>query len=275
MKRISPLVTKEAPIIKLGYAPDPWKLVKCCETGIVFLENPPGYDSLVEEYSFDKTWQELDDKKKSSNPLRYYISKLFKNVRSSILKRDKTQRITRCEILKRKSHDRLTILDIGCGSGEKLNFIKSMPDEIQKKCQISGIDISISQIAKANELNNGGYWVQNNAVDGLLEFQDEQVDIMVLNSFLEHELHPISLLKNARAKLKKGGVIIIKVPNFNCWNRLIFGYKWCGFRHPDHVNYFTPKTLKASIAMAGFENYKMGFNDAYPWSDSMYMIAYK
>ena len=28
--------------------------------------------------------------------------------------------------------------------------------------------------------------------------------------------------------------------------------RWCGFRYPDHLNYFTPKTLAAMAGEAGF-----------------------
>jgi hypothetical protein len=42
-------------------------------------------------------------------------------------------------------------------------------------------------------------------------------------------------------------------PNHNAINRHISGPKWPGFRYPDHVNYFTFKTLKTDAAKAGFD----------------------
>jgi hypothetical protein len=30
------------------------------------------------------------------------------------------------------------------------------------------------------------------------------------------------------------------------------GRKWCGFRYPDHLNYFTPASLRSMAAKAGF-----------------------
>ena len=94
---------------------------------------------------------------------------------------------------------------------------------------------------------------------GMLEFSDKSIDIFVLRSFLEHEVNPVGLLKNAYNKLKDGGVIFIKVPNFNSINRLYRKGKWCGFRHPDHVNYFTPETLVKTCRKAGYSKIKWVF----------------
>jgi hypothetical protein len=41
------------------------------------------------------------------------------------------------------------------------------------------------------------------------------------------------------------------VPNFGSVNRLVTGPKWCGFRHPDHVNYFTVASLRRMAAESG------------------------
>ena len=93
--------------------------------------------------------------------------------------------------------------------------------------------------------------------------------------FLEHEVNPVGLLKNAYNKLKDGGVIFIKVPNFNSINRLYRKEKWCGFRHPDHVNYFTPETLVKTCRKAGYSKIKMGVFDKQAFSDSMYATLIK
>jgi len=37
-----------------------------------------------------------------------------------------------------------------------------------------------------------------------------------------------------------------------CRIRRVIGAKWCGFRYPDHVNYFTLHSLRDVAARAGF-----------------------
>jgi len=89
--------------------------------------------------------------------------------------------------------------------------------------------------------------ISANAIDGSSELNPDSIHVVVMSSFLEHECRPLSLLKQFHPILKSKGVIILKVPNFACWNRIIRGRKWCGFRYPDHVNYFTPRTLQRPL----------------------------
>jgi hypothetical protein len=75
--------------------------------------------------------------------------------------------------------------------------------------------------------------------------------------------------------LRPGAPLIIKVPNYGCLNRMVSGGKWCGFRYPDHVNYWTPKTLKKIIEDTGLEIVRFNIKDRFPTSDNMWLIARK
>ena len=75
--------------------------------------------------------------------------------------------------------------------------------------------------------------------------------------------------------IKKNGYVIIKVPNFSCWNRHIRKENWCGFRFPDHVNYFTPSTLKKLALDTGFKIHQFNLADRSPLSDNMWMVLEK
>ena len=83
---------------------------------------------------------------------------------------------------------------------------------------------------------------------------------------------PLALLEACRAKLVPGGRVIIKVPNFACWNRRVRGRRWCGFRYPDHVNYFTPATLTRLVEAAGLCVRSPGWRDRLPTSDNMWFV---
>jgi len=101
------------------------------------------------------------------------------------------------------------------------------------------------------------------------------MDVVIMSSFLEHESQPLELLKRIHPILASDGVIILKVPNFASWNRILRGRKWCGFRFPDHVNYFTPKTLKQLAQNANFTITRQSFFDRFPFNDSMYAVLKK
>jgi predicted SAM-dependent methyltransferase len=72
-------------------------------------------------------------------------------------------------------------------------------------------------------------------------------------SYLEHEANVARVLDGAFRALKPGGAVFVRVPNFGSVNRRVIGPKWCGFRYPDHVNYFTLSSLRQVAARAGFE----------------------
>ena len=81
LKRNSPLLERESKTIKLDLAPEPWNIMKCVETGIVFLENPPGYEALKEDFAWEKTYVSEVKKRKTEEPIRYKISSLLKEFR--------------------------------------------------------------------------------------------------------------------------------------------------------------------------------------------------
>ena len=76
----------------------------------------------------------------------------------------------------------------------------------------------------------------------------------------------------AARTLRAGGRVIVKVPNYASWNRRLRGTRWCGYRWPDHVNYFTPATLAAAARAAGLEVVRMNAFDRLPISDSLYAV---
>jgi hypothetical protein len=67
---------------------------------------------------------------------------------------------------------------------------------------------------------------------------------------------------------------VIKVPNYGSLNRIVMGRRWCGFRYPDHLNYFTPATLRRMAAKAGLDAH-FGATGKLPTSDNMWAVLTK
>lgn len=96
-----------------------------------------------------------------------------------------------------------------------------------------------------------------------------------MTSFLEHDAKARQTLMALKRVMRYSARVIIKVPNYVSWNRHVRGAKWCGFRFPDHVNYFTPATLVQLLDKTGYTPVHFGLLDHLPTSDTMWLVAKK
>ncbi len=272
--RHSPLLAQAGPETELAFAPSPWRLKQCGHTGFVFLANPPTYAELDVTYAYERTFALETRARQAAEPLRYAVSVGLKRFRSRVLRRDKTMALVR-EAIARSPSQQINVLDVGCGWGSLLSATMDvLPPPLRARCVPHGIEISreLAQLSQKKLEALGGRCVHAPTIDAIGEFDSEFFDVIVMASYLEHEIEPLQVLREARARLKAGGVLIVKVPNYDCINRRLRGARWCGFRWPDHVNYFTPATLVAMASMAGLRLMRMSFRDRHPFSDNMYAV---
>ncbi len=158
------------------------------------------------------------------------------------------------------------LCDFGCGTGRLLA-------EASRWFRLWGVDISAAAVARARQ-----HLPQAELFVGpvtRVRLSAESFDAVTMQSYLEHEQQPLAALGAAQAALKRDGVVALKVPNFASWNRRLRGRNWCGYRLPDHCNYFTPKTLRAALDKSGFEILPGSVLDGLPTSDNMYLAGRK
>ena len=118
-----------------------------------------------------------------------------------------------------------------------------------------GIEISaaLAQQASSDFQKRGGRVIHAPATEGFDAFDDGFFTAILMRSYLEHERQPRLVLEKALRKLAPGGQIFVRLPDYGSLNRRIMGARWCGFRFPDHVNYFTGRSLRALAESVGFE----------------------
>lgn len=239
-----------------------WRLKECNSCGFVYLENAPDYAALRESMAWEKTTQVEEAWRDDTRGLNRKISKKLR-WRMRLLPRK-----TMVGMVRRHAQPG-NVIDLGCGSGDQLNDLS--PGYVP-----FGIEISTSLAARADPVlrSRAGRVVNAPCLDGLDEFSAGFFSAATLRSYLEHELFPAEVLRKLYGKLAPTGIFLVKVPNYASLNRKIMGRKWPGFRHPDHLNYFTPESLRRVAEACGFGTY-FGKTYKLPTSDNMWAVLWK
>jgi len=218
------------------YTRSPWPVVACNSCGFVYLGLVPDYEDLSVTYAWEKQHAEEKERRKKNKLARFDALTRF--------------RLKLGKVIDRARHERAVgpegrVLEIGCGGSTRI------PDGPTPY----GIAISEGLGQKARPLfeARGGTVYHEPATSGIERFEENFFDAILMRSYLEHEAQPRLILERAFKRLKPGGTILLRSPNYNSANRFIMGSQWCGFRFPDHVNYFTPRSLKALAASIGYE----------------------
>ncbi len=221
--------------ILTAYSSGKWKIAACDDCGFVYLRNPPKYERLVDEFAWEKTRDAEVKRRRSSRPIRKWLDERTR-WRSSFFRPSFADQI-------RKMFPPGPILDVGCGAGR----------EIPEPYVPFGIEISRTLAAQAQDYMKprGGRAIHAPALEGIRQFDSDTFSGIMLRSFLEHEVEPKALLREAARVLADDGRIYVRVPNFGSINRRVSGAQWCGFRYPDHVNYFSIGTLRSMAEDCG------------------------
>lgn len=244
-----------------AYSSDAWPLKTCAGCGFVYIEKAPVYDELFEEHAWEKSSAAHALRRRQRHPLLQALSKRTR-WRLHLFKRRQMEEMLAPYVAEG------VVLDVGCGKGTQL---RRLPERYTPW----GIEISRAEAAHAVDWarGRGGEVLVDSAVGGLERVASGFVAGVFMRSYLEHEAKPARVLQETTRILRPGGVAVIKVPNYGSLNRRLFGKDWCGFRFPDHLNYFTPQTLARMCNQAGLVVRRFRFMDRFPLGDNMWLVA--
>ena len=241
------------------YSLGTWTMKTCRSCNLTYLDKAPDYEALFSKMNWEKTTRFEEEWRQTTRPTQQRISKKMR-WRMRLLPRKKMP-----DLVARYSRPG-NVVDLGCGNGGQLFGL-------DERFTPFGIEISTESAQQANGFfsEKGGRVINAPSLEGLKEFPDEFFAAATLRSYLEHELHPAAVLRELFRTLEKGGVALIKVPNYGCLNRMVMGHRWAGFRFPDHLNYFTPATLRHMAETLGYR-VSYGLTFRLPTSDNMYAV---
>ncbi|MCB1064045.1 MAG: class I SAM-dependent methyltransferase [Verrucomicrobiae bacterium] len=248
---------------RLPLGPKKWPLKTCGSCGFTYLERAAAYVEMEENLAWEKTSQQETERRAVEEPTISAVSTAAKKFRAEKIKRDKLG-----DLINQQVSGEGAVVDIGCANGRAL---KALSDRFP----VAGVEISKALAAKARKNVPQANIVQADAVSGLRQLEENSCACVIMSSFLEHEIEPRLLLAETLRVLRPGGVSIIKVPNYGCLNRRFRKKKWCGFRFPDHVNYFTPRSIVAMATTTGFDLRRFRLQDHHPFSDNLWIVIAK
>jgi len=104
-----------------------------------------------------------------------------------------------------------TVLDLGCGDGSLLRYLKETRS-------VRGYGVEINDVDIVMCIANGVNVIQNDLESGLSDFEDNSFDFVILSQTLQATRHTEALVNEM---LRVGREGIVSFPNFGYWkNRL-------------------------------------------------------
>jgi 2-polyprenyl-3-methyl-5-hydroxy-6-metoxy-1,4-benzoquinol methylase len=135
-----------------------------------------------------------------------------------------------------------TLLDVGCATGGFLAEAKSAGWE--------GTGVELSDHAVDIARTEFGLNVIRGALDSP-DLTPGSFGLITMWHVLEHLIDPAAALVRARDLLLPGGMLFVELPNWGSVGRVAKGPAWKQLKPPEHINFFTPKTLAATTERAG------------------------
>jgi 2-polyprenyl-3-methyl-5-hydroxy-6-metoxy-1,4-benzoquinol methylase len=164
------------------------------------------------------------------------------------------ERLTRVKVPFAKDK---SVLDVGCGSGLVLESVCKAFG-----CIGHGIDVDRRRIERAKAFSR-----HTTFECGLFDAEklDRKYEILVSIAVIEHVVDPVAFLQQFNSALPVGGSLFLLTPNARSLNYRVLRSWWRELLSiGEHIYLFTPESLEACAAKAGFRLVK--FSSDFDWS---------
>lgn len=195
-----------------------FQIHECLNCGLLFTEPRPPKEKIGDFYKSEDYYSHKENNKG-------FIPKIYETIKSVNLK-TKFKMAT-------KGMNTGTVLDIGCGVGD---FLHTM--------EINGwktVGIEPSEEAKtiAKKRMKGHLY----APDEINQLPNESFDLITMWHVLEHVDDLRSEIKQLERLLKKGGRLVLALPNFKSHDAQYYKEYWAAYDVPRHLNHFCKTSI--------------------------------
>ena len=197
-------------------------MVKCQDCSFVFMERIPTLKELTDHYS---SYSYGSDEYESPITIQRF---------NEILDEFEPYRKTN------------KLIDVGCGRGRFLVEAK------KRGWEVYGTEFS----DKAVQLCTEKGITMKQGVLNPNDFELGTFDVAVSFEVLEHINNPQSEMANIASLVRQGGLFYCTTPNFDSAMRYYLGPDYNVITYPEHLSYYTKKTLVKMVENQGFKKKK-------------------
>lgn len=134
------------------------------------------------------------------------------------------------------------VLDVGCGSGEWLSYMRNFGVEAE------GLEIDERAV---NVAHSRGLTVHLGTLDRIA-FPENSFDTVTMGHVIEHVPNLKGVLQRCNRILRRGGLLVISTPNSDSFGHRVFGQYWRGLEPPRHLHLLNQRSLCRFVENCGF-----------------------
>ena len=195
-----------------------FQIYECLHCGLLFTEPRPSKDKIGEYYKSKEYYSHQENKKG-------FIPKLYEHIKTINLKHKYK--------IATKGVKTGKMLDIGCGVGDFLHTAE------KHGWNCTGVEPS--EDAKAIAIKRIRADIRSSK--DLEQIPDETFDVITMWHVLEHVDDIRWQVAQLHRLIKKGGRIVIAVPNYKSYDAVFYKDKWAAYDVPRHLNHFNKETI--------------------------------
>ena len=207
------------------------------ETELLVTSPQPSVDEIGSYY-------ESDEYNSHSDEAKSIFDKVYEFVKTINLK-------SKYSIISENLDEVGSVLDIGCGAGDFLNFCKN------KGWSVSGVEPT----KKAREISEQKLGIKINRELSLEHFEDNSYDVVTMWHVLEHRFDIMETVAHLKRIVKPGGLIIIALPNYKSYDAKFYKQFWAAYDVPRHLFHFSRKTMEI-IFQKNQLKFRIAFQDS-------------
>lgn len=134
------------------------------------------------------------------------------------------------------------LLDFGCGAGYFLEEARN------RGWEVHGTEYSefALELARSKQLN-----VVPAPIDWGT-YAPGSFDVVTAFEVFEHVRDPMAEAEGIAHVLRDGGTLYLTTPNFDALSRRLLGPRWSVIAYPEHLSYFSPRTIRSWLGRFGF-----------------------